>query len=523
MAEAVPEYNIITGRRKDTFPKRTDTMYLGKIKNQPRRNVPTRQTNRIDDIGKAQPRRFSEMYTHNMPDLYNVDDIAGARPGVLHASLNKPSFGYTNTDIQGSQAKPYTFKTSRCVDPNDPAYQLASVEVKPPTPPRFLRDQINVGDIEGAGPKPPRHFEARDNMTTEDIPGAQAGWVPRHKRRTGPVRNSLDCSDIMKEGFRTTRSTNPLDPVHNVHGMIVKDTMKQKPRPLPPQIGQDFSLSTGDIEGAYPEWKAPHHIDGGFKERGRQEYRVINRTTDIPGAGADSKHNYIITKRVTNPLQPSYVGLDGYPFDQSPPCTPAYDINQPPPAVKERMEQELARREQEDEMKRTKLLSESTKLRESTDGRHKLQVAPQGLGLPPRVPTNNDADKDQEITRLRREIEQMKLTMSGGYSSRGSRGSSRGNANVQQPGSARGGSSRGGSSRSRGKALAQAGNRISTSRSGHGEYEVATENSQRLVLKSRDGRPRVPITPSQMKMAQKKQERVSARRDADINAVKDLC
>ena len=43
-----------------------------------------------------------------------------------------------------------------------------------------------------------------------------------------------------------------------------------------------------------------------------------------------------------------------------------------------------------------------------------------------------------------------------------------------------------------------------------------------MPLKSRDGKPRVPLTPSQMKMAQKKQERMSARRQDDINAVKDL-
>ena len=32
MAEAVPDYNIITGRRNNYFPKRNDTMYLGKNK-----------------------------------------------------------------------------------------------------------------------------------------------------------------------------------------------------------------------------------------------------------------------------------------------------------------------------------------------------------------------------------------------------------------------------------------------------------------------------------------------------------
>ena len=86
--------------------------------------------------------------------------------------------------------------------------------------------------------------------------------------------------------------------------------------------GQDFSLHTEDIPGAYPGWKAPHHIDGSFtKDKGRRDYRKINATQDIPGATADSKHNYIVTKRVTNPLKPEYRGLDGYPFDLSPPTT----------------------------------------------------------------------------------------------------------------------------------------------------------------------------------------------------------
>eukprot|EP00943_MAST-04B_sp_MAST-4B-sp1_P000806 g806.t1 len=523
MAESVPDYNIITGRRNNSFPKRSDTMYLGKITNQPKRQTSTRKTNRLDDIAKAQPRRFSEMYTHNMPDLHNVDDIPGARPGVLHAALNKPSLGYTNADIPGSQAKPYTFKTSRCVDPNDPSYTLASVEVKPPTPPRFLRDQIDVSDIDGATPGVSRNFAPRDNMTTMDIPGAQAGWIPRHKRRTGPPRNNIDYSDVMKEGFRTQRRTNPLDPVHSIHGVIIKDTAKQHPRPLPPNIGQDFNLTTGDVEGAYPEWKAPHHIDGGFKERGRKEFRVINRTDDIHGATADSKHNYIFTKRVTNPLQPSYVGLDGYPYDQSPPCTPAYDINNPPKVVKEKMEQQLAKRSEKDEMQRTKLLNDSV-----NEGRldprdqivPKLQVAPKGLGLPPQVPKNNNSeDKDAEIQRLRQEIEQMKMTMSGMYQQQQNSGrrSSRGHSSRGNSGRGLNGS-RGGSRSS--SSLQQAGGRISSSRKG--EVEINSESSQRLVLKSRDGRPRVPLTPSQMKMAQKKQERMSARRQDDINAVKDL-
>ena len=188
------------------------------------------------------------------------------------------------------------------------------------------------------------------------------------------------------------------------------------------------------------------------------------------------------------------------------------------------MQEKLAKRSEKDEMERTKLLADS-----ASEGRlgstgpvvPKLQVAPNGLGLPPKVPNNTnrmDEDKDAEIQRLRQEIESMKRTMTSMYQQNSGRlsrgGSSRGGNN------SRGGVKSRGRSSSRGS-LKQAGSRISSS-GRNNEVEINSESSQRLVLKSRDGRPRVPLTPSQMKMEQKKQERRSARRQEDINAVKDL-
>ena len=353
MAEAVPEYNIITGRKNTVFPSRQDTMYLSSIPNRSRNLKISRITNQTSDIDKAQPRMFSQMYTRGMPDLYNTQDISGAQPQALHSKLNKPHYNLRNDDIEGSQAKPYTFKTTRSVDPNDPQYKLPTVHLEPPPPPRFTRDQISVADIEGAGPKPPRVFKPRDNISTHDIEGAQAGWKPRYRRREGPARNSLDVSDILKEGFTTKRSTNPLNPVHTINGMVHKDDEGQRPRAAPKGIGKDFNLHTEDIDGAYPGWKAPHHIDGGFRGRGRKNYRMINETKDIRGAQADTTHNYILTKRVTNPLEPKYVGLDGYPYEQSPPVTPAYDVNRPPAVVREAMETKRKEREEADELSRS--------------------------------------------------------------------------------------------------------------------------------------------------------------------------
>jgi hypothetical protein len=478
MAEAVPEYNIITGRRNTVFPGRSGTMYLSKIENKNRAAIQERKTNRTDDIELAQPQRWSEMYTRNMPDLHGVRDIDGARPSLLHQNLNKPKRSLTNDDIPGTKAKPYTFKTTRCVDPNDPAYKLPTVDARPPTPPRFSRDQINVQDIDGAWPKPHRHFEPRDNITTTDIEGAQAGWKPRHKRRSnenGALRNTLRVDDIVQEGFRTTRIADPLNPSHRIHGRIHEDGPKQRPKAPPNPCGQDFNLHTEDIPGAYPGWKAPHHIDGSFAQTGRRHYRKINATTDIPGATADSKHNYIVTKRVTNPLNPDYRGLDGYPYQLSPPTTPAHDINRPPLSVQQQTDQNLAARSQADDMARTAYLQRTNpEALRLTIPKQKEQQQPQQLMDP----------RDAEIQRLRAELAK--------FSSKPPLAQSRGPA------------SRGGSS-----TLAQAGRQAASNQGGHVD---------RMVLVSRDGRPRV-ATPSQAKMQEKKQ--LTARLN-DLNAVNDL-
>lgn len=481
MAEAVPEYDIITGRRKHVFPQRADTMYLSSIPNRLRRDVEPRRTNRTDDIDRAQPQRWSEMYTRNMPDLHSTADIKGAQSQTLHRDLNKPKRNLTNDDIPGTKAKPYTFKTTRCVDPNDPSYTLPSVDMKPPTPPRFMRNHIDVSDIEGAGPRAPRVFEPRDSFNTNDIEGAQAGWKPRHKRRSNKkaLRNTLSVDDIVKEGFQTTRVVDPLSPQHKIHGMVHRDGPQQKPRALPPGIGQDFNLHTEDIAGAYPGWKAPHHIDGSFKERGRRHFRTTNKTHDIKGAMADSKRNFIYTKRVTNPLKPEYQGLDGFPYDASPPCTPAHDINNPPPVVREKIEQKLAERNDADEEARA-TLSRSVRGVQNVGTVSTPTVREQPQRRPTPVTGSSDP-RDDEIARLRAEISQL-------------RASSRPPRPVSKSG------------RESSSTLAQAGR------------DTVKHPVNRLVLKSRDGRPRV-MTPSQAAMAQRKQQ--SARREA-IDAVQNL-
>ena len=114
-------------------------------------------------------------------------DIPGSYPKQLHMSiyiyiyiytlcleLDKPIYGLTNKDIQGSEPDAVKFKTGRLGhNPIVPDYKLSQVEERPATPPKYIRDNMGVSDIPGARPAKPREFLQRDIMKISDIHGAQ--------------------------------------------------------------------------------------------------------------------------------------------------------------------------------------------------------------------------------------------------------------------------------------------------------------------------------------------------------------
>lgn len=79
-------------------------------------------------------------------------------------------------------------------------------------PPKFIRDQVDIGDIEGAKPKKAKYFETRNLMDVKDIDGAKAKKI--YVRQT--KYDSFQYDDITKTKFATTRSVNPLLPVYTV-------------------------------------------------------------------------------------------------------------------------------------------------------------------------------------------------------------------------------------------------------------------------------------------------------------------
>ena len=61
-------------------------------------------------------------------------------------------------------------------NPLNPQYELARVETRPITPPKFIRDQMSIDDIEGARSKQDWHKTAKTKEINkiDDIEGTRA-------------------------------------------------------------------------------------------------------------------------------------------------------------------------------------------------------------------------------------------------------------------------------------------------------------------------------------------------------------
>ena len=282
------------------------TMSLNTV---PERKFSTRKqlvnTNDISDIAGARPAR--RIRAIQKPDLHNTSDIRGSRPAqLIPQHTNRPNHTNNTADIAGAQAVKQR-KSTRVVDPLNPTYSLPKYEAKPPTPMKFYGDrQMDISDITGSKPKGPRRPRARDlQMDTRDIEGSTSDYKASKLKRRDAPRDFNDVSDIMSTGFKTTRTTNGLQPTYVVNGMVVQDDPGMKPKKLirERRDNRDFH-NPSDIEGANSAYKLSKYAN-------RRQIRNPVAIDDIPGAGADTVRNALRTKRVTNPNNPNYTSLCG--------------------------------------------------------------------------------------------------------------------------------------------------------------------------------------------------------------------
>lgn len=290
---------------------KSDTMYLSTIRNQEpstqtRSFTQERNTNlNISDIEKAKPYYQGYQYTQKETFANRNDDIAGSRPKKLHQPLEKVYYGLRNDDIAGSKPQSHKFVTTRMpINPLNPEYKLPQVEIRVPSPPRFVRDNIDIKDIEGAKPNPyTRYNIQRKTNQVEDIDGAKPKkeWIPEGKP------SSLDVRDINYFWeFHTKRQTDPLSPRYKVvsednklveYGKLDNKATIRHPKDVNKVTSSD--LRTGDIDGAQASTSVQ-------KVNSLATRDTFMKTQDIAGAQIATLKKGMTTLRQTNPIWPAY-------------------------------------------------------------------------------------------------------------------------------------------------------------------------------------------------------------------------
>jgi len=281
---------------------RKDLMYLDSIKS---RDFPIKRLNQINskrdwsanlynlDIEKSVPYR-SNIYTNKIDFINKLDDIEDAHP-KKEKILVKPNFILNVHDIDKAFPNKEKKISQRHVNPLNPVYKLPSFPVPaPPTPLKFIRDQMDISDIEKAKPNKLYPMKMRPMKTYDEIEGNH----PKKPYVRKQFYDSFNYDDINKKK-RIIRNTNPLDPDYGKdYGGYIEGT-----KPYLPFYDFKFnvknSLYNKDIDGTLPGSKN-HYSNYRYDNKERYE------TKDILGASADTKRYGIFTKRCTNPLRPNY-------------------------------------------------------------------------------------------------------------------------------------------------------------------------------------------------------------------------
>ena len=306
------------------FPQRNDLMSLSTIGNndvgvfQKAASKTFTSSLYTSDIKGAQPTLKPYFYTNKTSFINKNEDIIGSQSRQLIRNSKVTSYQLINEDINGAKPSINKFKTVRKpTNPLTPEYILPKVEMKPPSPKRFIRDAIDVSDIEGTRPRKVdliqelnaknqslgRKFEKKP---LDEIPGTR----PRKMFIPKDGIDILDVKDINSfRQFKTTRLVNPLEPKYivgdeNKQKIEIGEIEKNRSKILHPNLekDKDFNLKTGDINGAW----ADTHADLFLRRNERRDHRDNMITKDISGAMVGSLKKGIESLRHTNPIWPKY-------------------------------------------------------------------------------------------------------------------------------------------------------------------------------------------------------------------------
>lgn len=259
------------------------------------------------DIEGAQPRLPGYRFV-NKPEYANITrDIERAHPSKLHPYINRPEFRLMTKDIEFAQPSSKEFKTNRIGhNPLVPVYNLPKFEVRPITPPRFIRDSINPTDIEGTKSNSYFKWCTRDSIGVKDIDGAR----PKPEKVLKKP-DLIDPKDINNEWiFRSKRSVNPLVPEYahrDEEGRLAKigfvDGSRPKVLVRTATVPHTRHLISCDIDGARTGTVGV----GPLGTRVRKNARSPTDISDIEGANAGSLRRRMTHTRIISTKQPSEI------------------------------------------------------------------------------------------------------------------------------------------------------------------------------------------------------------------------
>ena len=261
------------------------------------------------DIPGAVPRRYG-LYNRKSEFNNTNEDIEGSSPAKLYKKVNKPDFIYSNKDIELSVPRGHhVFQNNRHLNPLNPEYKLPSfTEPNIEYNQKFLRDTLDISDIEGAQTKNYYKYKFHDNINVFNEKVDDEMIYNKIKNRKGKNYNYLDYRDVYEKKKFSNRHISPLDPVYTLNYLN----------------GETYTY--GEIDGNKPN---------AFSKYNTKKDGKGNRTDDIEYAQSNSKGNlrqfnlkynrplvYVAEKvvgaqpgtkrvgirsaRMTNPLVPNY-------------------------------------------------------------------------------------------------------------------------------------------------------------------------------------------------------------------------
>ena len=155
-----------------------------------------------------------------------TDDIQGAKPKSLYSPyINKPVYSNTTAGIDKSSPQSSHLKTNRIVNPLTPEYKLPSSPLQEPFMRKFLRNSLDVSDIQGTSSYRLLRNVIRNPLDVSDI---------MNKKKENK-KIFVESKEIQNLRFKTKRITNPLNPEY-----LIRDS-------------DNKLISYGEIPGSTPK------------------------------------------------------------------------------------------------------------------------------------------------------------------------------------------------------------------------------------------------------------------------------